>query len=100
MTKTKDCLIEDLSFSKEDIKTILECILFASSVDVCASWYKEDTNKMLDLAERLRMNHTDIPIENVYISRFDNEVQPFMDEQTQRIVDAFPEIEKIEKFNI
>ena len=48
MTKTKECLIEDLSFSKEDIKTILECILFASSVDVCASWYKEDTNKMLD----------------------------------------------------
>ena len=46
------------------------------------------------------MNHTDIPIENVYISRFDNEAQPFMDEQTQRIVDAFPEIEKIEKFNI
>lgn len=100
MTKTKKYSSEDLSFSKEDIKTILECILFSSSVDVCASWYKEDTDKMLELAERLRMDHTDIPIENVYISRFEDEEHPFMDEQTQRIVDAFPEIEKIEKFNL
>jgi hypothetical protein len=84
-----------LSLDAEELKTILECLLFSSSVDVCASWYKEDTEKMFELIQKIRNTFPNILAENVYISNFKEE--QFCDEISNEIVKIFPEIEKKQK---
>ena len=83
-----------LSLNKEEIKTILESLLFSSSVDVCASWYKEDTEKMFELTEKIRDTFPNVSIENVYISNFE---EKFCDEISNNILKLFPEIETKQK---
>lgn len=97
MTTVENYKTEKVFLTEEEIKIILECILFSSSVDISASWYKEDTDKMLQLAEKLRMRYNSIPVENVFISQLDESNESFMDEQTEKIVELFPEIQNIEK---
>lgn len=97
MTTVENYKTQKISLTDEEIKIILECILFSSSVDISASWYKEDTDKMLQLAEKLRMQYTSIPVENVFISQLNELNEKFMDEQTEKIVELFPEIQNIEK---
>lgn len=100
MTKVKNKTKEEVSFTKEEIKTILECLLFSSSVDVCASWYKEDTDKMLSLAEKIRLNNPKVLLENIYISRFSEDDEMFSDKYSEKIITLFPEIEQLEKENV
>lgn len=97
MTTVENYKTQEVLLTDEEIKIILECILFSSSVDISASWYKEDTNKMLDLAEKLRIRYNNIPVENVFISQLNEISESFMDEQTEKIVKFFPEIQNTEK---
>lgn len=83
-----------LSLDKEELKTILESLLFSSSVDVCASWYKEDNEKMFELIQKIRNTFPEVSIENIYISNFEEE---FCDEISNDILKLFPEIEKKQK---
>lgn len=85
----------NLSLSNEEIQIILESLLFSSSADVCADWYKNDIDAMLDLAKKLRFKHQDIPTENVYI--ITTEKNNFCDEITKDIINVFPELEIKEK---
>jgi hypothetical protein len=80
------------SLSKEDLSTILETLLFSSSVDIVANWYKEDNTKMLDVAKKIRTNHPDVLLENVYL--YESKDVDYNDEQTEEIIKMFPEIRK------
>ena len=82
------------SLTKDEVKTILECLLFASSVDVCASFYKEESIKMLDLAKKIRTYFPDVILENVSAFKIKDEDNNlvFHDEHTDNIVSFFPEI--------
>lgn len=100
MIKKKNKSPETISLNKEEVKTILECLLFSSSVDVCASWYQEDTKKMLELAERFRYQFNDVPIENVYMTHFNEDKDLFMEKYSKRIIKSFPEIEHVSKEKI
>lgn len=80
------------SLSKEDLSTILETLLFSSSVDVVANWYKEDNTKMLDIAKKIRTNYPDVLLENVYL--YESKDVDYNDEQTDEIIKMFPEIRK------
>lgn len=97
MTTVENYKKQKVSLTDEEIKTILECLLFSASVDISASWYKEDTDKMLDIAEKLRMEHPNVPIENVFASQLETTEEKYMDEQTDRIVGLFPEIQNTKK---
>lgn len=100
MIKNKTQSSDSIALNKDEVKTILECLLFSSSVDVCASWYEEDTKKMLNLAERLRYQYRDVPIENVYMTHFNDDKDLFMEKYSKRIIKTFPEIEHVSKEKI
>ena len=82
------------SLTRDEIKTILESLLFASSVDVCASFYKEESLRMFELAKKIREAFPDILLEEVSITPVEdasgNEV--YHDEHTSEIVQNFPEV--------
>lgn len=81
------------SLQKEEIVAILESLLFGSSVDVCANWYKENSSKMLEVAEKIRKTYPEIILENVYVYQNENE-KKFNDNHTKQILKLFPEIKK------
>jgi hypothetical protein len=82
------------SLTKEEVTTILESLLFSSSVDVCASWYKEDSLNMFNLAKKIRNYYPEVLIDNVYIIEDkQNNFEP-NDKHTKKIVKIFPEIKK------
>ena len=62
------------SLSKDDVTAILESLLFASSVDICASWYKENSLKFLEIAKKIRTSFPEALLENVY-----NRLIPWID---------------------
>ena len=81
------------SLTEEDVKNILESLLFASSVDVCADWFKDDSLKSLEIAKKIRKMFPEIILKNVYV--YDNEnKREFNDEHSQDIIEFFPEIKK------
>ena len=80
----------NLSLTEEELKTILESLLFSSSVDICADWYKEDIDLMLDILKKLRMDNQTVPVENVYVS--DNDDNQYSDEHIDIILKYFPEL--------
>ena len=80
------------SLTKEDIANILESLLFASSVDVCASWYKENALNFLELAKKIRKYFPDVILENIYV--FENEKNDLNDEHSKEILNFFPELKK------
>ena len=89
------------SLTKEDLKTILECLLFTSSVDVCASLYKEESIKMLELAKKIRTSFPDVALEDVSITPIvdENGTEVYHDEHTEEILKFFPEILLAEPIN-
>jgi hypothetical protein len=80
------------SLSKEDVSAILESLLFASSVDICAHWYKENSLKFLEVAQKIRKSFPEVLIENVYV--YDDEKVVLNDEHTKDILQYFPEMKK------
>jgi hypothetical protein len=82
----------ELKLSQEELKYILESLLFSSSIDICADWYKEDISKMVEICKKLRLQYTNIPTENLYISQIENSV--FSEENTEDILNYFPELKK------
>jgi ATP-dependent phosphoenolpyruvate carboxykinase len=80
------------SLTKDDVSTILETLLFSSSVDVVANWYKENSEQMFDIAKKIRKNYPDVLLENVYL--YENKEVEYNDEHTKEITKMFPEIRK------
>jgi len=81
------------SLSKSEVKNILESLLFAASVDVCADWFKENSIEALNIAKKIRLMFPDVTLENVYVYDSD-EKDKFNDEHTNEIIKFFPEIKK------
>jgi hypothetical protein len=81
------------SLKKEELISILEALLFASSVDVCADWFKDDSLRSLEIAKKIRLMFPDIVLENIYIYDHENK-REFNDEHSQDIISYFPEIKK------
>lgn len=84
------------SLTKDEVKTLLESLLFSSSVDVCASFYKQETLNMFELAKKIRIMFPEIILDDINIVAFKNNKDEdiFHDEHTQEIVKFFPEIVK------
>ncbi len=80
----------NLKISEEELKLILESLLFSSSVDVCADWYKEDVDKIIALSKKLRLEFPNVPTENVYVSHVEDFI--YSEENTKHILDFFPEL--------
>ena len=53
MAKTKNAS-HFVELTDEEIKHILEALIFSSTVDVCANWEEVDNNKMLDIALKIK----------------------------------------------
>jgi hypothetical protein len=85
----------DLNFlTKKEVTSILESLLFASSVDVVANWYKEDAIQMLDIAKKIRKTYPDILLENVYLYESKGDDLKYNDDHTNDIDKIFPDIRK------
>jgi hypothetical protein len=80
------------SLSKEELTTIIESLLFTSSTDVCADWYKENALRALDVAKKIRRSFPEIILENVYL--YESKDLAFHDEHSQDVKESFPEIVK------
>jgi hypothetical protein len=83
------------SLTREEVQTILESLLFASSVDICASFYKEESLAMFDVAKKIRKMFPEILLENVNITPIvdENGQEVYHDEHTETILGYFPEIQ-------
>lgn len=82
------------SLSKDEVKTILESLLFSSSVDVSAEFFKDESLKMFDLAKKIRTMFPEIVTDTIFVHTFKDKdgEEMFYDEHTQDIVGFFPEI--------
>jgi len=77
---------------REDIKLILESLLYSSSVDVCSYWDKDEMYKIIDLAVKIRTTYPDVVTENVILhgSEDDN----FFDQHSNELPKFFPDLSK------
>jgi hypothetical protein len=82
------------SLTREEVKTILQSLLFSSSVDVSASFYKEECLNMLELAKKIRSMFPNVLLDVVSITPVldENDKEVFHDEHTTEIIKNFPEI--------
>lgn len=80
------------SLSKEEIVTILEALLFSSSADVVANWYKEHNLNALDLAKKIRMMFPDVIVENIYI--YEDGKIVLNDQHSKDMLKFFPDLKK------
>ena len=80
------------SLSKKEIAIILESLLFSSSTDVCADWYKEDTLLAFEVAQKIRKWFPEIILENINL--YESKECEFHDEHSNEIKKIFPDIIK------
>jgi len=75
------------NLTHNQIKLIIEALLYAGSVDVNSAWYKKDIEQIVDLAINLRKLANNIPLKEIYA--FEEE---YLDSTTKKILDYFPEL--------
>ena len=80
------------NLTKEEISTLLECLLYSSTVDVCASWYDENVKTMIELTKKIRINLPEILTENVYLLPLNE--YGFENNYSNEILKIFPELTK------
>ena len=81
------------SLSRDEVRTLLESLLFASSCDVGASFYKEESLAMFDLAKKIRSMFPDIILENLDVTPIvEDGSDVYHDEHSTEIIEFFPEI--------
>jgi hypothetical protein len=85
------------SLTKDEVSIIVESLLFSSSTDVCADWYKEDSILAYKVAEKIRKSFPHITLKNVYL--YEDDKTQFHDEHSNDIKAIFPEITKDLKLN-
>lgn len=82
------------SLSKDEVKIILESLLFSSSVDVCASFHKEESLAMFELASKIRTMFPSIILDDINITPIydENNNIIYHDEHTSDVLKMFPEV--------
>ena len=88
--KNKKYILDNLQ--EEDIKLILESLLFSSSVDVCSFWGKDEMYKIIDLALKIRTTYPNIVTENVVLHGVDDDT--FFDQHSNELPKFFPDLNK------
>ena len=88
--KNKKYTLDDLR--EEDIKLILESLLFSSSVDVCSYWDRNEMFKIIDLAVKIRKKYPTVITENVVLHGFDENC--FFDQHSNQLPTLFPDLSK------
>lgn len=83
------------SLTENELKLILEALLFSSCVDVNAEWYKEDSLTLFDIANKIRSYFPDVVTEDVYI--YEDDKKEYNDEHAVEVLKTFPEIKKTNK---
>jgi hypothetical protein len=88
--------MEETNLNLEELKIILESLIFSANADICAEWYKEDQEKILNLAKKIKNLHPNIKLQNVYIDKniIQANDQQFLEPTTYEISNMFPEILK------
>jgi hypothetical protein len=79
-----------LNLNKDEMKLILESLLYSSSVDVTGQFDINYCKNFFELAKKIRFLNSDIIIENLEL--FKNENIPYEDEHSNDIANIFPEI--------
>jgi hypothetical protein len=79
------------SLSEQEIKFILEALLYSSSVDVCSCWYDDNILDMAELSKKIRKMFPTIVLENVFV--FDDKSLT-KDIHTDQLLEYFPELSK------
>jgi hypothetical protein len=85
------------NLSKEDLKLILEALLYTSSVDVTGNYDSKFGENFYKIAYNIRKNYPEVIVENLEILNHEN--IPFSDLVTTDILRTFPET-SVENFNI
>lgn len=88
--KNKKYILDDLQ--EEDIKLVLESLLFSSSVDVCSSWDKDEMYKIIDLAVKIRTTYPDVVTESVVLHGIEDDT--FFDQHSNELPKFFPDLIK------
>lgn len=82
------------SLTGEEIKSILEALLYSSSVDISSCWYDEHILKMTELSKKIRTMFPELILENVFLFDDKNENK---DIHTNELLNFFPELYKNSK---
>ena len=85
------------NLSKEEIKLILESLLYTSSVDVTGNYDQSFCEKFYNIASSIRNKYPEIITENLEV--FKNEKIVFSDLITDKIIKLFPEV-IVEDFDV
>jgi hypothetical protein len=82
------------SLTRQEVKTILESLLFASSCDVGGSFYKEESLSMFEIAKKIRTMFPDVLLTDINITPVldENNQEVYHDDHTGEIVKFFPEV--------
>lgn len=85
----------NLNLDELELQYIVESLLFACCSDVCGDWYKEDIDKLLEIAKKIKSSNPNLIPKNIFIHNpFLSDEIPSIDDNTPDIIDTFPEILK------
>lgn len=86
--KNKKYVLDNLE--QNDLKLILESLLYSTSVDVCSDWDKEEILNILTLALKIRTRYPDVVTDNVILHGHLENV--YNDEHSATLPKYFPDI--------
>jgi hypothetical protein len=76
------------NLSEEQLRLIIEALLFSASTTVNARWYSEEDENLLNMALELRKEFPEVLTKNISII----EEEEYYDKFAPEIIDFFPEI--------
>jgi hypothetical protein len=85
------------NLTKEELKLILESLLYTSSVDVTGNYDESFCKNFYDIALNIRLKNPDVILENLEVFNPDN--IKFSDAITHDIIKTFPEV-VVEDINV
>ena len=86
--KNNKYALDDLD--QNDLRLILESLLYSTSVDVCSDWNKEDILNILNVALKIRTGYPEIITDNVILHEFAENI--YHDEHSSTLLKYFPDI--------
>lgn len=85
-----------LTLDKDEVRLVLESLLFSSSTDIMGSFDISFYKNAYELAKKIRFQHSDVLVENLEVFKPDN--VDFEDDHVEEALQIFPEI-RIEDIN-
>lgn len=76
------------NLSEDQLRLIIEALLFSASTSVNAKWYSEEDESLLDMALKLRKEFPEVITKNVSIF----EEKEYYDKFVTDIINYFPEV--------